>query len=178
MAHQAVVCTGHKCTGQGIVATLHYFYLLTCSPWPNNNWWLIIDQPNFVQYKRNLIDTDLLDYYHIRNLHHYTTKICTTQNLLRLDTHGPSMACQLNAAWAILWSNWYLKMRRSVHVRIVCFYLINSMQKGGVYSLFLSYIVLINLTVLVHTNWFLHLNLLFLFFFRNTFNSVWLSDAS
>jgi len=26
---------------------------------------VFFDQPNFVQYKRNLIDTDLLDYYHV-----------------------------------------------------------------------------------------------------------------
>ena len=32
---------------------------------------MIIDQPNFIQYKGNLIDTDLLDYYHIMHLCSY-----------------------------------------------------------------------------------------------------------
>ena len=30
---------------------------------------MIIDQPNIVQHKQNLIDTDLLDYYH--TMHQY-----------------------------------------------------------------------------------------------------------
>jgi len=51
---------------------------------------VIIGQLNFVQYKRNVIDTDLLDFYHIYHILHlyrYTTKICTTQtNLLRSPT--------------------------------------------------------------------------------------------
>jgi len=48
-----------------------------------------INQPSFVQYKRNLIATNLLDYYHIMHLYRNTAKICTTQNLVRPTAHGP-----------------------------------------------------------------------------------------
>src|SRR6218665_1822789 len=66
---------------------------------------MIIDQLNFDQYKRNLIDTDLLNYYHI---YCYTTKIRTTRNLLRSTAHGH------------FWSTWYVQMRWPVGSKRSC----------------------------------------------------------
>ena len=40
---------------------------------------MIVDQPNFIQYKWNLIGTDLLDYYHVMHLYRYTKKILCTK---------------------------------------------------------------------------------------------------
>jgi len=55
---------------------------------------VIIDQSNFVQYKWNLIDTDLLDYYHIK---------CTyTATWQKYAQHKASWVdLLLNVAWAI-----------------------------------------------------------------------------
>jgi len=63
------------------------------------------DKPNFVQYKRNLIVTYLLDYSHIIRLYRFETEICTTENLLRSTAHGPSMARQLNTLVHLVFAN-------------------------------------------------------------------------
>jgi len=59
---------------------------------------VIIDQPNFVQYKWNLIDTALLDYNGPILL--YDKKIHYTK-LVRLTARGPCMTRLHNAALAI-----------------------------------------------------------------------------
>jgi len=58
---------------------------------------VIIDQPNCVQYW-NLIDTDLLDYYHMMHVYRYTIKNMHYTNLPRSTAHGLSMAHLLNVA--------------------------------------------------------------------------------
>jgi len=62
---------------------------------------VIIDHPNFVQYKWNLIDTDLLDYYHIMHLCSYKTKNMHYTKPPEVDCARPSMARLRNMAWAV-----------------------------------------------------------------------------
>ena len=72
------------------------------------NWWLISDHPNFFQYRQNLIDTELLDYYHVKHL--YRVKKYAPQKPPEVDHACPSITCLLNGArlclfngeWAVL----------------------------------------------------------------------------
>jgi len=74
--------------------------------------------------KRNLIDTDLLNYYHINKTHFYTTRnmhYSDYTKLLEVYRTWPSMArCSTSVEKYLaqptgnFWSTWHLQIRRPV----------------------------------------------------------------